>query len=393
MIRIKDNNTSELVELDPCILEFVKTINLIEERLPYAHLVSILNKQNVVTQNVQTEVSDMLPVLNLSLISSPLSSNPLSVQELNILDYQSLDPLGRKLWSMMTSFTIRQKYFKDYLNVTPPVSYNKSLPAPFGFLSKFLFIVEFTFKQKALYDGLEESSHAVSNNRINVHNIPIEANNLEALYKAIELEWISMCKMFHMILEIKAAWLKYPELAQRCAIKELNLKRIVFKYGPSLAYTVQFKWSKETKNYEITLGVDHSSDQRTNHHVLLVNEIKKYFASINYSASSLLQILNCTSVIARAFARLNTLPKFYSRLSNNPLQAMPGLTLMPCSLTHFKIWYYSTYCLDVHVKANGLVSIRDGSFGLCDISMALDGLHPIQFLNVISHNTLFSVLI
>jgi hypothetical protein len=369
---------------DPCIVEFVKMVYLIEERLPYLSFIKILNKQSVVTQNVQPN-PELLQMLSLNFISAPTQiSSP------ELPDHLYLDSLSHNLWNLVTSFTVRQKQFKDYLNIALPiVSYSKILP--FGMLSKFIFIIEFALDRKLIFDMLDSfgDKKSESNSRIDVYSVAVEANNLDSLYNSIKLEWISMCKMYNLILELRQALQKYPEMGQQIKIKKANFKRLIVRYGPEFAYTIQFKWSKEGKFYDIVLGVDavkgavaKVDEPLINYHVLFLNEIKRYFASTNYSIVNLVQVLNYTCVSTFGLAKLTSFPKFYSRVSNQPVAAMPGFMLIICSMTHLRLTYYSRYCLDIHIKPNGLVSIRDGSFGLTDISTAIEDLHPIQFLNV-----------
>ena len=377
--------------MDSCIIEFVKMIYLIEERLPYLSFIKILNKQNIVTQNVHSN-PELLHMLCLSFISAPTVINSQEWPE-----FQTLASLSRELWNLVTSFTIRQKQFKDYLNMSMPlVSFNKVVP--FGMLSKFIFVIELTYNHGILFDEstnfIEDNPTTNSNtnkNRIDVYNIPVEANSLEALYNLVKLEWIAICKIYGIIIELRRAWQKYPELALKIKIKKLNFKRIVLKYGPGFVYTIQFRWQRETRTYDISLGVEDNlntssvtcvNQPQVNYHFLFLSEIKRYFASTNFSVIELLQILNCTCVSTFGLAKLNTLPKFYTRVSNQPVIVMPGFMLLICSLTHLRLMYYSRYCLDIHVKSNGLVSIRDGSFGLTDISTGIEDLHPVQFLNV-----------
>jgi hypothetical protein len=366
-------------------------VYLVEERLPYLSFIKILNKHGVVTQNVQPS-PELLQMLSLNFISAPLSGS----NEWPAAEQSQLESLSRDLWRLVTSFTIRQKQFKDYLNTTMPLTSVSKIGMPFGILSKFIFIIEFTFNRDLTYDESDtdyssflSSSSPTATNRINVYNVAVEANNLDQLYTAIRHEWVSMCKMYGVMLEIRRAWHKYPELEQKFRVKKLDYKRLVLKYGPSLAYTLQIRWSKELRSYDVVLGVDsikgavaRVDDPFVNYHQLFMYEIKRYFAATSFSAVNLAQVLSYTCVSTFAVAKMSNSPKFYSRISNQHVLALPGFMLTICSLTHLRIMYYSRYCLDVHIKPNGLVSIRDGSFALTDIKMAIDDLHPIPFLNV-----------
>lgn len=365
---------------DNCLIEFINMVYFIEERLPYLSFMKILNKQNIVTQNIQPS-PDLLPLLGLNLVSVPLI--PGFVAEFN--DFQYLDKLSHELWNSLVSFTIRQRQLKDYLNtgITTFVPFLK-LPS-FGMLSKFIFVIEYTFNHGVLFDNIDTN---ISSKKIEVYNTALEANSLESFYNGIKLEWISMCRLFSLIKEVKQAFQKYPELGKQIRIKQINFKKLIIKYGPALAYTIQFQWSKETKDYDILLDIDNFNSAKSqvekpliNYHRLFLSEIRKYFQA-NQSVVNLVQILNYSCVCSFGLAKLTNMPKFYSKISSQPILSNCGFMLIICSLTHFRLTYYSKYCLDVHIKPNGLVSIRDGSFGLTDINSGIEGLHPIQFLSV-----------
>ena len=217
-------------------------------------------------------------------------------------------------------------------------------------------------------------------------NSIIEANTLETFYNQIKLEWISMCKMYHLVKEVKYAFSTYSELKKHMQIKRMDLKKICLKYGPNMAYTIQFRWSREAKVYDIILGVDKLYAAKpqvdcpfVNYHIYFIHEIKKFFLHTP-SVINLVQILNYTCLATFGLAKLTNMPKFYSKSSTQTISPYPGFMLIIRSLTHFRLTYYSRYCIDIHIKPNGLVSIRDGFFCLTDINATIDEFYPIQYL-------------
>ena len=349
-------------------------IFFIEERLPFLNFLSLLNKQNVVSQNM-TINPKVVPLMSLNLISAPtLTSSDLS-------EYKHIDKLSSELWSWLLSFTVRHKQFKDYLNTSMPIISFIKMPSV---NNKFIFTLEFIFRYGITKygDGLSE----VDVRKVDVLHSIIEANSLDTFYSLIKLEWIAMCKMYYLIKEIKYAFAEYADLKKYMTIKKISLKKIVLKYGPSMAYTIQFNWSKEAKFYDIVLGIDklHGTKSQVdspyyNYHIFFTNEIKKFF-QINTSIINLVQILNFTCVSTFALVKLSNLPKFYPKLTTQLIVPYPGFMLLIRSLTQMRLVYYSRYCMDIKIKPNGLVTIRDGSFCLTDINATIDELLPIQYL-------------
>ena len=354
----------------------------IEERLPFFDFVSILNKQNSVAQNIVT-TPDILPLISLDLISLlPLSKS-------DLVDSQNIDDLSNELWNSVFSFSIKHKHFKDYLNTALPIiSFTKV-----QYLShfKFAFNLEICFQPGIIKNAEEvklnsETTHTLKN-RFDVHSSIIETSNLELFYSMLKSEWVSMCKMFQLIKEIKAAFNKYPELMKFIEIKQLNLKKITLKYGHGFVHSVNLIWSKENKSYDIFLGTDRISFGKTqvdqgliNYHILFINEIKKHFLT-NQSIINLVQLLNSTCQSTFGLAKLVNLPKYYAKISSHSIFSYPGFTLISRSLTHFKLIYCSKFCIDFQIKSNSIVSIRDGFFTLTDINASLEELQSIPLFS------------
>lgn len=387
-------------------------------------LMGVLNKQNLVTQNIQIN-PESLQMLSLGLLSvpspsiSPAATSGASNDLVSAIDQIDLDRLSRSLNSLLISTTIRQRGFKDYSNTaipTTPLVTLQKLPT-FGMNSKMLFTIEFVFGHSRVFElpsdaaattedtdaVMEEPESSSSSSRqrsrvwprlssLDTHHASLEAASLEAFYTSLRTEWIAMCRMFALIQEVHAAFETKPhELSKQMRVKLMNLRKLSIAYGRAHAYTVQFQWSRDSRAYEILLGVENVATATSrstvdtpliNYHMMVLNEIKRYFAQ-NQSVIALVQLLNYTCVSIFGLARLANIPKFYSKNSPvGPLQTCCGFTLIICSLTHYRLFYYSKYCLDIHVKPNGLVSIRDGAFGLTDINAAIEELCPIQLLSV-----------
>lgn len=133
----------------------------IEERLPYLTLTGVLNKQNMVTQNIQTN-PDVLRMLSLSLISVPtlISLDASWPQQLLLSDQLELEKLSDELSSPLISFVIRQRAFKDYTNTIIPFSMASAFTKQplFGMNTRLLFTIEIVFSHLRVFDWLEDAT-------------------------------------------------------------------------------------------------------------------------------------------------------------------------------------------------------------------------------------------
>ena len=377
---IIDDKTDELKQNEDMLTSFIDMIFYIEDVLPFNNLMSLLNKQNIVIQNVQTNPS-VLELLSVNLISEPFICT-----QSDLVDYNQIDKLSEELWSYLLSFTIRHKQFKDYLNPSLTlISFTKQ--TSLNLMSKYIFTIEFTF-QKGILDNEYNNLGMVD-----VYSTELIANNLEQLYSMIKLEWISMCKMFFLIKQCIQFNLASVASSSKLNIKKMNFKKLVLKYGPNNAYTIQFQWSKEQKMFDIILGVDNSNiklgprshleSPYINYQQIYLNDIKKYF-NTNQSVVDLVYILNYTCVSMYGLSKLVNVPKFYTKASIQPQQPIftyPSFSLLFYSLDHFKLIYMSKYSIDIKIKPNGLVKLQDGSYSLTDATSQLDDFVTIPMLN------------
>ena len=53
-------------------------------------------------------------------------------------------------------------------------------------------------------------------------------------------------------------------------------------------------------------------------------------------------------------------------------------SVLPQSPTHVKVLFYNIHCVDVHIRSEGLVSIRDGSYSMFDQTKVITDLEPIR---------------
>ena len=69
-------------------------------------------------------------------------------------------------------------------------------------------------------------------------------------------------------------------------------------------------------------------------------------------------------------------------LTSGHVRVTPTFAVVMQTPTHLRIVFRDTYCLDVHLRANRCVSVRDGAFSQFDLSKALESLTPTPGLRV-----------
>ena len=80
--------------------------------------------------------------------------------------------------------------------------------------------------------------------------------------------------------------------------------------------------------------------------------------------------------------------KALARLPSTPVAGVVGrinppmltFTTIPQSPTHYKVVFYSSYCLDIYVRSENHILIRDAAISLFNQGKAMEDIQPIPFI-------------
>lgn len=340
--------------------------------LPFISFTDHLNKQQIVTQNLKKNPT-FLDINMLSLLSEPKldSTNKYLIK------------ISSHLWTQLVSCYVRQKQHRDYSASSYPITFFYKMPSSV-LAARFLSSIEFNFDTKILSDNLSLDKNVTST---------IELKSLESFSDTIKNEWYSMCQMFMMLYELQQELIKHPSLKEKIQVKTLDLKRLVVFYGPSLLFKLQLEWNKETKLYDIILGVNKQAsktqtkqtkvDIQSNPHNLFVNEIKQFFYK-NQSLLMLVQLLNKTCTFAYALKRLLNLPRVNAKfVLNQSFLAFSNFMLIVYALNHVRLTFNSKYWIDIQMDLKtSVLSLRDSYFEVLDTKKEAEYFNLMRFLNV-----------
>lgn len=355
------------------IIKLLNKILYIEEVLPFLNFTQHLNKQQIVTQNLKKNPS-LLDMNILSILSEP------KLETTN----KYLHKISSNLWSQLIACNLRQKQHRDFCSSTFPANYFYKMPSNI-LTARFVTSIEFYFNNEYILNEKEKNS-IDKNGKISIINTTIELKSLESFYELIKNEWMSMCQIYKLVLEVKQAFIKYPDLITKIETKCINFKKFIVYYGPKQTLKIQFEWSKETKSYDITLGVNRLNNNKldsANPHLLFINEVKSFFAR-NQSVINLIRILNSTCMFAYSLKKLINLPRINSKfVLNQSFLAFSNFMLIVYSLNHVRLTYNAKYWVDVQMNLKtSLISLRDSYFEVLDTKKEAEHYSVLRFLNV-----------
>ncbi|XP_046397458.1 mediator of RNA polymerase II transcription subunit 14 [Ischnura elegans] len=164
-------------------------------------------------------------------------------------------------------------------------------------------------------------------------------------------------------------------LANFMTIKSYSYSRLVVAYGLNRSACVTVQWSHVEKAFKLVFG---GSTNIINAHSLMREQLE---AHLNHSRSlmQILHLLHHTHQPLLSICKLPNLPQLGVH-NSRPQVPVPTFVIMPQSPTLIRIAYQGTYCLEIRLRGNGVVSIRDGAYSRFDRSHVVEEFTPTQGL-------------
>jgi len=161
-------------------------------------------------------------------------------------------------------------------------------------------------------------------------------------------------------------------------VKSYNYKKVAFSYGPARSATATITWRAAERKFNLALSC--SGQLGSNPHSSIREQLE-FFLNQQKSVGYLARILHETY---EPLASIGKLPNslHLGILDAKPTALVQTFTVIPHSPPHLRLAYFNLYCLDVRLRSDGLVSIRDGAFSLFDKSKVIEEFFPTQGLKV-----------
>ena len=157
-------------------------------------------------------------------------------------------------------------------------------------------------------------------------------------------------------------------------IKSYNFKDLVLEYGPNHKSTVKVKWIGKNQKFSLIFGGTEENSGMCPHN--LIKTQLEHHLNQNRNLALLGKVLHETYGAVKALARLPVTPVNVPKI-NPPVQTF---SVIPQSPTHYKVVFYSSYCLDIYVRSDNHILIRDAAISLFNTGKAMEDIQPIPFI-------------
>ena len=198
----------------------------------------------------------------------------------------------------------------------------------------------------------------------------------EKTVTAILGEWQAMVQLFSLVARLQSYLLAdaaNPQL-DAISVKSFNYRSLQLEYGPGGIYSVSVTWKWPEARFGLTFGGTGPAASM-NPHTLFRNQLEVHL-NRERNLPLLCKIITETVSPALSLCCLPPTPhRGMSMLQRNAIHQT--FAILPQTPSHVKILFYGKYCVDVHFRAEGLVSIRDGAYSMFDQTKVLEELQPI----------------
>ncbi len=260
--------------------------------------------------------------------------------------------------------------------------------------------VEFTFcgnpvRTATTGSGCEDgSAKRASRKRISTLHFTYEIGNTSESTSAavtdIAREWTQMAHLFRLVagLEDRLRSSSSSFESDYVSIRRFDFKEATLEYGPGRKQLLRVRWSAEESRFRMAFGGVDELSGMCPHSVL--REKLEHHLNLHRDLALTCKILHETFGPVKSICRLPTTPQMGMSVKgvNSPVETF---VVLPQSSTHIKVIFYGTYCLDVQIKAGGLVFVRDGAISHFDQRKALEEVQPIPVRRCSFHYTIGSV--
>ncbi len=235
--------------------------------------------------------------------------------------------------------------------------------------------VEFAFQGNPVSSRNANRNMRQSNSLQFVYDMGNTSESTVSTVKSIVQEWAQMAHLFELVSGLeKHLRSDASHVASFVSINRYDFKEVTLEYGPGRKQLARVRWSMPDSCFRLSFGgVDDLAGSCPHS---LVREQLEHHLNRHRDLALTLKIMHETYAPLASLCRLPRTPQMGVNTSkvNQPVETF---VLLPQSPTHVKVAFYNTYCLDVHMKAGGLVFVRDGAISLFDQRKVMDETQPI----------------
>lgn len=211
-----------------------------------------------------------------------------------------------------------------------------------------------------------------------VSYLTFEVSSSENMGEAVEnllQEWSQVVHLFQLVDDLEDYLSsETSNVSDMIGIKTYSFRELVLEYGPSKSSLITILWNATSQKFNLIFGGSQEASAMNPHN--LIRTQLEHHLNQHRNLALLGKILHETYGVLKALSRLPTTPVTLPKI-NPPMQTF---SIIPQSPTHYKVVFYSAYCLDIYVRSESHVLVRDAAHSLFTQGQIRVEIEPIPFI-------------
>ncbi|BES92650.1 U1 small nuclear ribonucleoprotein C [Nesidiocoris tenuis] len=189
-------------------------------------------------------------------------------------------------------------------------------------------------------------------------------------------DWAQIVHLYTLVEDLSEYFKtsKY-NISSLVTVKSYSYNKLVLGYGPERAATVTVQWNSATKAFTLVFCGGGNSPSA---HSIMREQLE---GELNRSRNlvQLIHLLNDTYSPLLSICKLPTIPQLGVH-NSRPTIPVQTFTIIAESECVIRVAYLGLYCLEMRLRAGGLVAIRDAAFCRFDRITVVSDFTPTPFL-------------
>ncbi|KAI4496983.1 hypothetical protein M0802_007931 [Mischocyttarus mexicanus] len=323
------------------IPELAHVVALCDERIPFVNLAQELTRREIAHQGLQVEANATALVLRLVQLPPPSPNIATSSAWLSLL---------KRLLSVSIRVHgkgIGKSWMAEFVFYSSPLTSNHN-------------------KEQGLRRPIYFSYDTLT------------ADNVSRTVDSLLNDWAQIVHLYSIVQDL-AEYFKIEKynLRNLVTVKSYSYSKLTLAYGPNRGATVTVYWNTDDKAFKLIFGKS-PTNTVANAHSIMKEQLEAHLNRYR-NLAQLIIILHETIQPLTSISKLPTIPQLcvYNSRPQVPVQTF---TIMPQCVTMVRIAYQGLYCLELRMRGNGLVSLRDGAYSCFDRSYIVNEFTPMQGL-------------
>ncbi|XP_073993036.1 mediator complex subunit 14 isoform X1 [Rhodnius prolixus] len=200
----------------------------------------------------------------------------------------------------------------------------------------------------------------------------LPAETVQKTVDALLNDWAQIVHLYTLVEDL-AEYFRIPKynISSMVTVKSYSYSKLILGYGPDRAATVTVQWDPTAKAFTLVFG---GGGNCIGAHSIMREQLE---GELNRQRNlvQLIHLLNDTYSPLVSISKLPSAPQLGVQ-NNRPQVPVQTFTVMAESVSVIRVAYLGQYCLEIRLRAGGLVAVRDAAYSRFDRTTVVNEFTP-----------------